>query len=399
MKSPVIHQVPKLRCGYMMNHEIIMGTPKMLLSTSSSPTNPPMDETFVGYPETRQFDRFRTWFVKHQPNIRKPEFHGTVKIHGSNVSIIFTSLNSWRIQSRHRILSAKEDLYDCYAKLNSAPLKTLAQEILRLENRASDEWRDIMIVGEWAGKGIQARVGVSSVKEKFLTIFNIRIGGVWQDIRKFRTISLPDSRIFNICDFPTYSLTIDLSSLKDVERAEEEMQTLVEQIDKKCPLAAQLGVEGCGEGVVYTYHPVEPDGTLYHFKVKGPSHQIVKKPKVWNVSAGMARSIATFIKYAVTEARLDQGITYLEEMNIPIEPESTGQYIKWVVQDVLKEESHQMEELGLKEKDIKSQLAKTIRNGWMIRLKVAQRKDLKPDEQTELGEVTEALHGVSTSSS
>ena len=296
-------------------------------------------------------------------------------------------------------MSAKEDLYDCYATLNSAPLNKLAQEILRLGNKTSDEWKDIMIVGEWAGKGIQAKVGVSSVKQKFLTIFNIRIGQMWQDIRKFRTISLPDYRIFNICDFPTYSITIDLSSLKDVERADEEMQTLVEQIDKKCPLAAQLGVEGGGEGIVYTYHPVEPDSTLYHFKVKGTSHQIVKKPKVWNVSAEKVQSIAAFIEYAVTEARLDQGISYLEEMNIPIEPESTRKYINWVAQDVLKEESHMLEQLGLKEKDIKSQLSKTIRNGWLIRLKVAQRKDLETDEEAELGEVTDALRGVSISSS
>ena len=65
----------------------------------------------------------------------------------------------------------------------------------------------------------------------------------------------------------------------------------------------------------------------------------MRKPKAWNVSSGMAHSIATFIEYAVTEVRLDQGITYLEEMNIPIKPENTGKYINWVVKDVLKEES------------------------------------------------------------
>ena len=341
-----------------------------------------MEEAFCKYPETRQFDHFRKSYLKGQPELHTLEFHGTIKIHGANISIIFTSPNSWQIQSRHRILSAEEDLYGCYATLNHAPLQELAEQILQLESKSSNkegEWRDIMVVGEWAGKGIQARVGVSEIEKKFLTIFNIRIGWKWQDIRRFRTVALPSHRIFNICDFPTYSIKIDLSNLKDIERADQEMQNLVEQIDKKCPLAAQLGVIGHGEGIVYTYYPAEATGTLYNFKVKGPSHQIVRKPKFWKVDAGTIHSVAVFVEYAVTDVRLDQGITYLEEMNIPVSPESTGKYIRWVVDDVLKEESYRMEEMGLKVKDIKAELSKTVRNGWVARLKVAQRMDLEKD--------------------
>src|SRR5271169_4193874 len=135
MKPSLIHRFTALRYGYMMNHEIVMRAPKMQLAAFSASATPQTDETFVGYPETRQFDYFRKWFIKCQPNIPNPEFHGTIKIHGSNISIIFSSPDSWRIQSRHRILSAKEDLYDCYATLNSAPLNKLAQEILRLGNK------------------------------------------------------------------------------------------------------------------------------------------------------------------------------------------------------------------------------------------------------------------------
>src|SRR5436190_12753400 len=122
-----------------------------------------MEEAFCKYPETRQFDHFRKSYLKGQPELHTLEFHGTIKIHGANISIIFTSPNSWQIQSRHRILSAEEDLYGCYATLNHAPLQELAEQILQLESKSSNkegEWRDIMVVGEWAGKGIQARVGV-----------------------------------------------------------------------------------------------------------------------------------------------------------------------------------------------------------------------------------------------
>jgi len=335
-----------------------------------------MDEKFVAYPDTRQFDSFRQHYLKNSSD-GCLDFHGTVKLHGSNVSIIFKSASTWQIQSRNRILSAQEDMYECYAKLNKAPLNDVAQQILRLAGTTDEDiWDDIMVVGEWAGRGIQNGIGVSKV-DKFFAIFNIRIGTKWQDIRKFQTVAVPEYRIFNICDFPTYLMKIDLLSLTDVERAEKEMRILVDEIDKKCPVAAQMGVEGGGEGIVYTFHPPEATHRLYHFKVKGPSHQIVRKDKLSKVPPGLASAVAAFIEYAVTEARLDQGIAYLEEMNIPVEDESTGKYIGWVVKDVFKEESHTMEKMGLKEKDVKSQLSRTVREGWTIRLKAAQRNDLE----------------------
>lgn len=347
-----------------------------LLHTAVSRLAGFMDEKFVAYPDTRSFDAFRQHYLKAFSDSCL-DFHGTVKLHGANVSIIFKSTNSWHIQSRNRILSSEEDMCECYAKLNNAPLSQMAQKISQLAGTSDGSvWDDIMVAGEWAGNGIQKGVGVNNV-DKFFAIFNIRVGNKWQDIRKFRTVALPEHRIFNICDFPTYDMRIDLLSSKDMDRAEKEMQTLVEEIDKKCPVAAQLGVEGCGEGIVYTFYPPEPSTCLLHFKVKGPSHQIVRREKLCKVPPGLSSSIAAFIEYAVTEARLDQGITYLEEMNIPIEDESTGKYIGWVVKDVFKEETHTMEKMGLKEKDVKSQLSKTVREGWKVRLKAAQRKDLE----------------------
>ena len=145
-----------------------------------------MDEKFVAYPDTRQFDSFRKHYLKSSSDSCL-DFHGTVKIHGSNVSIIFKSANTWQIQSRNRILSTNEDMSECYAKLNHAPLNKIAHEISQLAGTSGGPvWDDIMVVGEWAGKGIQTGVGVSKV-DKFLAIFNIRIGTKWQDIRKFRT--------------------------------------------------------------------------------------------------------------------------------------------------------------------------------------------------------------------
>jgi len=369
------------------------------------------DENFAGYPETSSFDGFRKHYLKSPPENLCLDFHGTVKIHGSNITIVFTAPDSWRIQSRNRVLSADNDMYSCFATLNPLPLNQLAERALELEKEISckvvsedtvvepadgtlaapkptaEEWPEIMIAGEWAGNGIQKGVGVCQL-DKFFTIFNIRINKKWQDIRKFRTVCLPEHRIFSICDFPSYSITIDLSSKTDVLRADKEMNELANEIDKRCPLAAQLGVEGGGEGLVYTYHPPVASYRLHHFKIKGPSHQVVWKQKIVKVPQEQTKKITSFVEYAVTEARLDQGMAYLEEMNILVEEKNTGKYICWVVKDVLKEETHTLEDMGLKEKDIKAELTKCVRQGWRDRLKAAQRKDL----DNHASEIIDKLH-------
>jgi hypothetical protein len=387
-----------------------------MTSTTTKSTEGP--KTFTGYPETHAFLPFRKRYLTGKPTVGKVEFHGTVKIHGCNISIVSSGPEKWQMQSRNRILSAEEDQYDVYATLNDAPWTTLLKQIVRIHdgitkkvkdpaqtstagdddivkqfsgltlasdapygtglaqnmNRSDNtsSWEDIMIVGEWAGKGIQKSVGVCEL-DRFLTIFNISIGKKWQDIRKYKSVSLSSHRIFNICDFPTYSFTVDLTDLTDIDRAEKELAEMVDRVDKECPVAAHFGVKGTGEGIVFTYYPPEPARELHHFKVKGESHVIVRREKVRHVPKEKAARINAFVEYAVTEARLDQGVEYLKEMLIPVEAESTGKYIQWVVGDVLKEEADKLEEIDLTWKDIKFQLTNTIRLGWVTRLREVER--------------------------
>jgi hypothetical protein len=332
-----------------------------------------MNDLASAYPETRQFDYFRKQYIKGTHVSQSSEFHGTVKIHGSNISILFTNTpDSYQIRSRNRVLSADSDLYDCYKTLSRIQLHELADQVSQLHNAP---WDELMIVGEWAGKGIQKGVGVCSL-DKFFTIFNISIDKKWQDIRKFRDVALRDHRVFNIYDFPSYTITIDLTNLNDVDRADKQMESWVNSIDEKCPVAAYFGVDGPGEGLVFTHHQPTPSSWLSNFKVKGPSHQIVRKTRLDVLPPDFVQSIRAFVEYVITEERLDQGLSYLEEMQIPVSPKSTGDYIRWVVLDALKEEGHMLEDLNLKEKDVKQALTNIVRDGWKVRLKASQRQDL-----------------------
>lgn len=333
-----------------------------------------MDEKrFTSYRETRLFDSFRKSFIKNTPETTRVDFHGTVKIHGTNISIVFTPSQSWQLHSRNRILSSKYDHYSVYDTFSKLPLHVLLTQVLAISPQK--DWNEIVIVGEWAGEGINKGVGVCSL-DKFYTIFNIRIDKKWQDMRVFKTVSLPDHRIYNVYSFPTFQVTVDFSDLMDVERVDKYMSSLVEEVDRKCPVAHALGVDGPGEGIVFTYYPPEPCERLRNFKVKGRTHQIVQRDKLDNIPPGKVNAINAFVEYSITEARLDQGIAYLEEMHIEIVPKSTGKYIGWIVRDVLKEEKDTLEELGLNEKDVKTALTDSAREGWKVRLKTAQRTDL-----------------------
>jgi hypothetical protein len=332
-----------------------------------------LNEMAAPYPETPQFDYFRKQYIKDPCVSQAVELLGTVKIHGSNISILYTNTpDSYQIRSRNRILSAESDLYDCFKILDRIHLRELAEQVGRIYEST---WTELIIVGEWAGNKIQKGVGVCLL-DKFLTIFNICIDKNWQDIRKFRHVALRDQGVFNICDFPTYSITIDLTSLEDIDRAEKQMESWVDAIDKKCPVAAYFGVDGPGEGLVFTNYGLCPSCRLSNFKVKGPSHQIVRKGKLDVLPSDVVQAIHAFVEYVITEARLDQGISYLEEMQIPIDPKGTGHYIRWVVRDSLKEEGHVLGDLNLTEKDVKLALTDAVRKGWKVRLKASQRQDL-----------------------
>src|ERR1700736_6615264 len=118
--------------------------------------------TLFNYPETPLFDTFRREYHETYSSTDMLDFHGTVKIHGANISIVYSSADSWHIQSRNRILSAQADHYGCFAWLSRLPLDQLAIQI------SENSWKEIVVIGEWAGKGVQQGVGINKVDKVFI---------------------------------------------------------------------------------------------------------------------------------------------------------------------------------------------------------------------------------------
>ena len=94
--------------------------------------------------------------------------------------------------------------------------------------------------------------------------------------------------------------------------------------------------------------------------MKGEKHSSSKVKKLASVDVEKLNSIKDFVDYAVTESRLQQGLT-----EIGLDMKKMGEFIKWISQDVFKEESDTMKENNLEMKDIGKELSNKARK-WYI---------------------------------
>lgn len=289
---------------------------------------------FKKYPSIEQFRHLKDKLLNYYKHLHSMlNFSGTVKLHGTHADICFNGENFIQIQSRNRILSETEDNLGCFKFL-----KTREEDILDLINLILEKHPDckfIMISGEFCGKGIQGGVGIGKV-DPFFVIFDIYIDARWQSMENFKEIFKNDKRIFNIMQFELFNFQLNRDLLDNNEYIEEitkNLQIVAEKVGSECPIAKYFNISGEGEGVVYKCIEAPGISDLW-FKSKCQKHsvrheKIIKEPKINNEDG---------LEF-VTEARLSQGIDYLREFNLQIDKTSLGIFIKWVVEDIFKEES------------------------------------------------------------
>jgi hypothetical protein len=169
--------------------------------------------------------------------LQKGTYIGTVKLHGTNITIVYTLSNreTPQFQSRNQIITPTKDNMGAAAFLSKAPLRPLIDEIMRIYEQ--EDFTEVLIAGEWAGEGIHKGIALSSLP-RFYAIFNIRIDGHWVDLRKYKTVHSPEHRIYNIMNFTTYSKDIDFQT--DTSDIIAEMENLTNVVASKCPVGAEL---------------------------------------------------------------------------------------------------------------------------------------------------------------
>jgi hypothetical protein len=215
-----------------------------------------------------------------------------------------------------------------------------------------------VIYGEWCGQGIQKGVAISQLP-KMLIIFAVRIDDVYQDMEKYKDLKLEDQSIYNIMQFPTFSIDIDFNC---PELVQNKLIEYTAGVEAECPVGKYFGISGIGEGIVWeSFH----NDKRYIMKVKGEKHQNSKVKTLTTVDVEAVENMNAFIEYAVTENRLKQGIDKMRELGLPIEQKSTGDYLRWVYNDVVKEESDTIASNGIDPKKLGGAVSAKARIFWL----------------------------------
>lgn len=280
-------------------------------------------------------------------NLPTLTFSGTVKVHGTNASVVVMPDGTQYYQSRKRIITPEDDNYGFAAWASEREYIFHDCAMLAWDRLgAGFEHQPIIIYGEWAGKGIQAGVAVSEL-ERFFYIFGIKSltpagDSFW--LKHLPVLGHCDS-IITSREVRTYNMDIDF---RNPGMVQNDLAELTEEVEKHCPVGAYMGVDGVGEGIVWEH--INPQGQRISFKVKGEKHSVTKVKRLAKVDTEKLKSIEEFLDYAITENRLRQGFS--EVCNNTADRKLLGTFIKWVSNDVRKEESDTMEDNDLTMKDI-----------------------------------------------
>lgn len=295
-----------------------------------------------------------------------------VLIHNSNAAVAQNPEGKLQFQSRTNIITPEKDNAG-FAFWASQCTDELSKMINFYRKQYEiDESHTVVVYGEWAGQGIQKNVGISELPKAFY-IFSIAVitdnlenenSNFYLDMSKeFHWVN-KEARIFNLWDkemFPVYEIEMDLNNPKLVQN---DLIKITDDIEEECPVAKAFGVSGIGEGAVWVDSTNE-----FRVKIKGDKHAGKSKVHKTNiVDLEKMNSVSEFIERFVDIERLEQGWNMMTELGHALEPKTTGHFVRWIINDVISEESDTLMESGLEPKDVNSSMGKKAGKYFMDRL-------------------------------
>lgn len=292
-------------------------------------------------------------------------FKGTVKLHGTNAAVSGNLSDGIWAQSRENIITPEKDNagFAFFVESNKELFTELIASVFT-KNEIDMLENTVTIYGEWAGGNIQKGVGITNIEKSFF-IFGVKVTphttteedakvkpAYWVD---YSYLKSPENRIFNIDDYPTWTIDIDFNMPQLVQNKLSELTLAVEE---ECPVAKAFGFSGIGEGIVWS---TTLNGNVHRFKVKGEKHSSSKVKTLAAVDTEKLESIQKFVEYAVTESRFNQALENVFPNEEPIQNNKLGDVIRWVVNDVIKEEMDTMVDNKIEPKDVNKYISSKVR--------------------------------------
>lgn len=294
----------------------------------------------------------------------------TTKCHGTNFSVVFNEIDGLWAQSREHTINPIHDNAGSafFAHANDEIFKSLIRKLATTYN-IDLTLNNIVLYMEWCGKGIQKGVGIANLDKSAFIFPHAKVAPIspsenevnyWiPTIVDGENISSKEHRIYNIMDFKTQSIDIDFNNPQLYQNKIIEM-TL--EVENECPVAKAFGYDNTvGEGLVF--HHLTNNGVLYLWKSKGEKHSNSKVKTLKTVDDVKLNRVISVVNQVCSPSRFDQMLT--QSCNLMnggmVERKYLGDFIRLVINDVIKEESDVIAEAGLEPKDLNSKISEVAR--------------------------------------
>jgi hypothetical protein len=296
-------------------------------------------------------------------------FRGSVKLHGSNGGIVWVwnplaFEYEFQVQSRGNILTPTSDNAGFATFVYTRKTDALLAKVMKSVKDLGYTPQVVSVYGEWCGGNIQKGVAINGL-DKMFVIFAVKIDEMWLSDEQLMKIKSPEENIFNILDYPLYHVEIDFNNPKE---AVEKMTKMVIDVETECPVGKAFGKTGIGEGIVWVCETQGWEGSRYWFKTKGDEHKSSGTKEKIPVDIERVNSINKLVDSFLTESRLNQGLSFLNEFKHEMSRKSTGHYVKWVVDDIVKEELDTIVGNGFEVKEISKTISDKARKWFFERL-------------------------------
>jgi hypothetical protein len=306
-------------------------------------------------------------------SLSKPilKFIGTTKLHGTNAAMVIDLENkSIYFQSRERIITPQKDNAGFATYMSSIQDKILEKGIVFESPNRDLLIKTIIIYGEWCGGNIQKGVAINGL-DKMFVIFDIRLidkenNKYWLPPNQVKLIKFPELKIYNIYDFQTWEIDIDFNN---PQLSQNKLVEITTEVEQQCPVGKHFGNEGIGEGVVWKCITPNYNDSGFWMKVKGEKHSNSKVKTVKEIAEVDIRkieNIKVFVDTYVSENRCKQSIDKLKEAGKPTDRTSLGDYLKWIISDIYKEEIDTITQNGFEMKDLNPSISNKARE-WFFK--------------------------------
>ena len=273
---------------------------------------------------------------EHEIKLPVLEFHGSEKLHGTNMAVCFDGKDHW-VQGRNRVVTLDNDqdamAHDVAKKIHY--WEELKQEVIRRYMLDATKYV-ICLDAEWAGGNIQKNNSACSNVPKAAYLFDYAraLNKETGEITFFQThgIAYPEQGVYNLYDFGAYTAVLDFNNPEECEMT---LDRLVKEVEENSPVAKYFNKEGnVGEGVfLISWH----NDVIVKLKAKGEKHTAkTKRRGVQKVSrtSEEEQRLQEFADKVTPVWRIEQAIKATDAKSL----KDMGKILAWVSKDVIDEE-------------------------------------------------------------